>query len=274
MTKNIIWRAITIFLVIGSASPLTAQFSAGLTFEFTPASENSDEQFSWRGEIGITTMSPGGTTVANLERATFNNFEQFLQDIIGQWEVTDPNSSRVTFALSGFTKSDFPALQLVTPVTGQVFQSEEIVATETNPPPDGFVGNSLNLIADEFVEIEFLSDFAFRPTLTPQVAHAEIGVARRAGIIAEGLLTNFEGDVLVLDVCPDVLVRSFTNRATIFVTRTILGDVNLDGSVDLLDIVPFVDRITAGQFQEEADINLDGSVDLLDVVPFVEVLVS
>ncbi|MEM9413308.1 MAG: hypothetical protein AAGA30_19525, partial [Planctomycetota bacterium] len=38
----------------------------------------------------------------------------------------------------------------------------------------------------------------------------------------------------------------------------LLGDVNQDGSVDLLDVSPFVDLLTNGGFQSEADINGDG----------------
>ena len=51
-----------------------------------------------------------------------------------------------------------------------------------------------------------------------------------------------------------------------------LGDVNCDGSVDLLDVTPFVDLISSGGFNAKADINMDGAVNLLDVVPFVNLL--
>ena len=50
------------------------------------------------------------------------------------------------------------------------------------------------------------------------------------------------------------------------------GDVNSDGSVDLLDISPFVDVIVQGAFNYEADVNGDGMVDLQDVGPFVDLL--
>ena len=50
-----------------------------------------------------------------------------------------------------------------------------------------------------------------------------------------------------------------------------IGDVNMDGIIDLLDVAPFVGAITSG-FVCEADINEDGVVDLLDVGPFVEIL--
>jgi hypothetical protein len=52
----------------------------------------------------------------------------------------------------------------------------------------------------------------------------------------------------------------------------LLGDVNQDGFVNLLDVAPFVDAITTGTFIPEADVNQDGVVDLLDVAPFVELL--
>ena len=54
----------------------------------------------------------------------------------------------------------------------------------------------------------------------------------------------------------------------------LLGDVNQDGSVDLLDVSPFVDLLTIGGFLAEADINQDGVVNLLDVQPFVDLFTA
>jgi hypothetical protein len=54
----------------------------------------------------------------------------------------------------------------------------------------------------------------------------------------------------------------------------LVGDVNCDGVVDLLDVAPFVDLITDGGFSAKADINGDGVVDLLDVGPFVDLIVG
>ena len=54
----------------------------------------------------------------------------------------------------------------------------------------------------------------------------------------------------------------------------LLGDVNLDRSVDLLDVEPFVDVLTSGQFQVEADVNFDCKVNLLDVSIFVELILG
>lgn len=54
--------------------------------------------------------------------------------------------------------------------------------------------------------------------------------------------------------------------------KELVGDVNCDGEIDLLDVAPFVDLVTAGEFSAKADVNLDGTVDLLDVAPFVALL--
>jgi len=53
---------------------------------------------------------------------------------------------------------------------------------------------------------------------------------------------------------------------------TLLGDVNCDGLVNLLDVVPFVEAISGGPFNAKADINSDGNVNLLDVAPFIDLL--
>ncbi|MEM9410207.1 MAG: dockerin type I domain-containing protein [Planctomycetota bacterium] len=51
-----------------------------------------------------------------------------------------------------------------------------------------------------------------------------------------------------------------------------IGDVNVDGLVNLLDVEPFIQRLSNGSFQAEADCNEDGVVNLLDVEPFVAIL--
>lgn len=54
--------------------------------------------------------------------------------------------------------------------------------------------------------------------------------------------------------------------------KFLLGDVNCDGQVNLLDVGPFVQLLTTGGFSPKADINMDGSVNLLDIGPFVALL--
>ena len=70
-----------------------------------------------------------------------------------------------------------------------------------------------------------------------------------------------------------MFVNATFGTATIEVSSgPLMGDVNLDGVVDMGDVSPFIQVIINGPYQIEADINEDGSVDLLDVRPFVDLL--
>ena len=55
-------------------------------------------------------------------------------------------------------------------------------------------------------------------------------------------------------------------------TSTLLGDVNLDGDVNFLDITPFISILANDGFQLEADIDGNGVVDFLDITPFIGLL--
>ena len=63
------------------------------------------------------------------------------------------------------------------------------------------------------------------------------------------------------------------NNIVLFSSEQILlGDANLDGVVNLLDVQPFIELISMSGFQSEADCNQDGVVNLLDVEPFIAIL--
>jgi hypothetical protein len=54
----------------------------------------------------------------------------------------------------------------------------------------------------------------------------------------------------------------------------LLGDVNMDGVVNGLDVDPFVGLVTSGTYQAEGDMNEDDVVNGLDVDPFVAAVVG
>ena len=68
--------------------------------------------------------------------------------------------------------------------------------------------------------------------------------------------------------------RSADSISVIFNDCFLLGDINLDGQVDRLDINPFVNLLQTGTYMNEADVNMDGAVNLLDIAPFVALLAS
>ena len=52
----------------------------------------------------------------------------------------------------------------------------------------------------------------------------------------------------------------------------LLGDANLDGTVNFADIAPFIAILQSGAFLAEADTNEDGSVTFADIPPFIAIL--
>ena len=57
------------------------------------------------------------------------------------------------------------------------------------------------------------------------------------------------------------------------IVPVIFGDINLDGSKDLLDVPNFVNLLTTGAYQVEADFDLNGVVDLIDIPPFIRSII-
>ena len=55
-------------------------------------------------------------------------------------------------------------------------------------------------------------------------------------------------------------------------SEVLLADVNRDGTVNLLDVAPFVDLLSSDEYRFEADINMDSDVNLADVFLFVLLL--
>ena len=54
----------------------------------------------------------------------------------------------------------------------------------------------------------------------------------------------------------------------------VLGDINEDGILNVLDIVLIISMILSNEYSVVADVNEDGSVDVLDVVLMVNILVG
>lgn len=59
---------------------------------------------------------------------------------------------------------------------------------------------------------------------------------------------------------------------TVTGAAVLLGDVNMDETVDFLDISPFISLLSSDVFQAEADVDGSGAVDFLDISPFIAIL--
>lgn len=69
-----------------------------------------------------------------------------------------------------------------------------------------------------------------------------------------------------------MIVDASFGMATVMVSDFLLGDVNCDGAVTLLDVEPFVELLSTGGFSAKADFNMDGVITLLDIQGFVDAL--
>lgn len=84
---------------------------------------------------------------------------------------------------------------------------------------------------------------------------------------------RFDGETgLYIDIFVDALPGASIQDIEFVANLSVVGDVNRDGNVDLLDVQPFVECLSNGHCQFEADANQDGAVDLLDVAVFVALL--
>lgn len=67
----------------------------------------------------------------------------------------------------------------------------------------------------------------------------------------------------------DINNAGFTGQLS---TPTLMGDVDMNGVVNFLDISPFIALLSSVGFQAEADFNQNGVVDFLDIAAFIAVL--
>ena len=106
------------------------------------------------------------------------------------------------------------------------------------------------------------------------------------------------GNSLVTD-CDDAVIKEFTENGTTVwsythsgsnaniaraqrypldyfdaVDDTLLGDINEDGELNILDIVSLVNLVLAGEYNTSGDINGDGELNILDIVSLVNLILS
>ena len=75
--------------------------------------------------------------------------------------------------------------------------------------------------------------------------------------------------LIVAGVAPSEAAMSLS----VTLPQILLGDCNLDGNVNFLDITPFISFLSGGvEYLEEADVNQSGDINFLDIGPFVNVL--
>ena len=55
---------------------------------------------------------------------------------------------------------------------------------------------------------------------------------------------------------------------------SIMGDINLDGQINILEIVQLANMILSNEYQESADLSGDGVLNILDIVQLVNIILN
>ncbi len=200
-------------------------------------------------ELDTATVPFGTAHITELNMSMADGFSITL--LAGTVVISvDPGGATVTFVQVGDPGAvnainQFDQVGNLFGVTGQSmvqspFGDETIDLSTVKPVPFDIVG--AELVVDG-LELTLL---------------AEVNIDFDFDVLGGTATMNLNGPLVLNGMLPDDMIM--------------LGDVNCDGVVDLLDVAPFVGFVTSGDFFEKADINLDGTVNLLDVQPFVELL--
>lgn len=92
------------------------------------------------------------------------------------------------------------------------------------------------------------------------------------GALDQDELLVTAGTVISISTNPSVQGGFALRAINVAIPGFVLGDANMDGAVNLLDVASFVQQIGSGSYSVESDANKDGVVNLLDVGPFVAAL--
>ncbi len=226
--------------VISADGSLMAGFAQG-SFSRTPAIWNGD---TLTGEL---LDPPNGDALGEIHGISDDG-----SILLGNW---DGDASKWTFDGSNWVR--------------EIIGNGSVASSYAGIPTD---------IADDGTIVGFEINTGFRRSFIQYQGKGDLQLLRNWAIARGAEIPSDIGVQVCQAISTDgtkmIGHNAFPFVAFIFRVESgvLVGDVNLDGMVNLLDVDPFVNLLTTGDFQEEADINQDGEVNLLDVDPFVALL--
>lgn len=228
------------------------------------------------------TISGDGTITLSGTNARINGFAPFSFDdgtLTGNGSVNVDSSFANATISPGLAVGSLRFLNVDTALTEGTTIRHEIQSTVVSPGISADVidvtgqldldGVTIGLVSlDASGGMGAISDFDPDESFKFTVAVANsIGDFEETVVDTTDFANSFDGEFSVT-ISPQGSRQALIVRYGEFA----LGDVNQDGTVNLLDVRPFLDAISNNSFIEEADVNCDGAVNLLDVCVFVDIV--
>jgi len=121
------------------------------------------------------------------------------------------------------------------------------------------LNSNLPLVMDEFPELPIREEFSglHKQVVIIDNSYNEIGrITLNSGLnnSAKNYIRN-----IIIENYPD---------------QILLGDINEDGIINVLDVIQVVNLILSLEFNELADVNLDNNIDVLDIVLIVNIILN
>ena len=243
---------------------------------------NGRRQINWDAApdaISDPNLFPGDFFNFNASpRARGIEFKEVGSTTAFQLSSTEASGEPINFGFDGFAA--FSPERLFTPINGNTFDVQFFDPANNDQPALSrglgvvfndveeaglttmtFFSRSNAVLYTAAVETSSNAGFSFRGSFFDEPVVARVRIELGGQLNSDG--TTSGADSVVMD--------DFIFGEPIPV---VLGDVNGDGVVNLLDVAPFVDQIVWNAFDIAADINQDGVVDLLDVEPFIDLLIA
>ena len=205
--------------------------------DFTTSTTAQDfEGFDGRGSL---TTSGYDITLGATAGSNFGLVVEFGQNLITQGVVIDQDTQILVEAIIGGAND--------TDLVVAVREDSDEFFSVTVPAAD---------LADDGRAIVNLSDFFFTNGTADGIPNGTIAEVSFQSPFGSGNAVDF----------------TVQRISAINSSPVILGDANMDGTVNFLDIAPFIALLTSGEFKAEADVNQDGAVNFLDISPFIAIL--
>ena len=213
----------------------------------------------------------------------FDSSNNFVQNS-GAFYVFVQDPLDLTWSQQAFVKASNPsqrdtfgialALSGDTIVVGANSEDSDSVGVNGAMNDDGMTTGAAYVfrrMGSTWVEDAFLKASNSRDFFSFGVAVAISGDTIAASSVSDSSASpGIDGDQTDMSLPGAGAVYVFNDSAESFV----LGDANCDGTVNFLDIAPFVTALLNPEFDPKADVNRDSTDDFLDIVPFVGLLTA